>query len=70
MRRVRRAWLIHLLLIGFKARYAALVILLFTVVATVVFHPWWADPAEKISFLKNLAVMGGLLYVAAHGPGR
>lgn len=59
-----------MLVVGFKARVAAVVIFLFTLVVTVVFHPWWADPSQQIQFLKNLAVMGGLLYVAAHGAGR
>lgn len=59
-----------MLVVGFKARFAAVVILLFTIVATVLFHPWWSDPGQKIMFLKNLAVMGGLLYVAAHGAGK
>lgn len=59
-----------MLVVGFKVRAAALVIFLFTIVVTVVFHPWWADPAQKIDFLKNLAILGGLLYVAAHGAGK
>lgn len=59
-----------MLIVGFQARTAAVVILLFTVVTTVIFHPWWADPSQKIAFLKNLAIIGGLLYVAAHGAGR
>lgn len=58
-----------MLIVGFKTRFTAVVIFLFTIVLTVIFHPWWADPAQKIAFLKNLAIMGGLLYVAAHGAG-
>lgn len=62
------------LLIGFKARYAALILAIFTVAAAVLFHNYWAFPAEqvaaqKINFFKNLAVTGGLLFVAAFGPG-
>lgn len=59
-----------LLAVGFQTRLVATVIFLFTAVVTVVYHPWWSDPGQKISFLKNLAVMGGLLYAAAHGAGR
>jgi len=55
---------------GWKARWAAWAIFLFIIPATVIFHPAWADPAQVISFNKNLAIMGGMLYVALVGPGR
>jgi putative oxidoreductase len=63
-----------LLAIGYKARWAAFVIFLFTIPVTFVFHNFWAvDPAQvqmqQINFLKNLAMMGGLLMVVAFGPG-
>lgn len=62
------------LLVGFKARYAALVLALFTLAASVFFHNFWAMPAEQVMmqqlmFMKNLAVVGGLLFVAAFGAG-
>lgn len=59
-----------MLIVGFKARFAAIVLFLYTIAATVIFHPWWSDPSQKINFLKNLCIMGGMLYVAAHGAGR
>ena len=63
-----------LLLIGWKARWAALGIAFFTVVITFIFHSFWAIPAEQVmqqqqAFFKNIAVVGGLLTVAAWGPG-
>jgi putative oxidoreductase len=63
------------LLIGFKARWTALVMALFLVPATLLFHRYWsfegsARAAQKINFLKNLAIMGGLLMVSAQGAGR
>jgi putative oxidoreductase len=62
------------LLIGFKARWAALILALFTLVAAFLFHNFWAVPADQqmmqsINFFKNLAVVGGLLFVAANGAG-
>ncbi|WP_341702289.1 DoxX family protein [Ferrovibrio sp.] len=62
------------LLVGFKARYAALILGLFTLAAAVIFHNFWAVPAEQvmmqqINFFKNLAIVGGLLFVAAFGAG-
>ena len=64
-----------LLAIGFKARWSALVIGIFTIAAAVLFHDYWnADAASKmaqsINFWKNISITGGLLMVFAFGPGR
>lgn len=64
------------LAIGFQGRLAALGLVLFTVVATAIAHRFWevADPAaqqmQMIMFLKNVAIIGGLLHVWAGGVGR
>lgn len=55
---------------GWKARWAAWAIFLFLIPTTLIFHPAWADPSQTIQFNKNLAIMGGMLYVAFMGPGR
>ena len=62
------------LLAGFGTRIAALALALFTLVATVIFHAYWAMPAEQamvqqLMFFKNIAVVGGLLTLVAHGAG-
>ena len=62
------------LLAGFKARWAAAAMAVFSVAAGVIFHNFWALPAEQvmiqqIMFMKNLAMAGGLLFVVAYGPG-
>ena len=64
-----------LLLVGFKARWAALAMFVFLIPTTFVFHAFWAGPpdqmaGQQIHFLKNLAIMGGMLMVWAFGPGR
>ncbi len=64
-----------LLLAGWRTRWVALVLAAFTAVAAVFFHNYWAAPAEQvmmqqINFFKNLAIAGGLLFVATSGPGR
>jgi putative oxidoreductase len=63
-----------LLAVGWQARWVAAAFCGFTFLASVVFHPFWnADPASVMSqlnnFLKNLAIMGGMLYVMAYGAG-
>jgi len=64
-----------MLVTGWKARGAAVVLAVFTVVATFVFHAYWNSPADQalnqqIHFMKNVAIIGGLLGVVAHGSGR
>ena len=64
-----------MLAVGFKARWAALALALFTVPAMFIFHAYWSVPADQvlnqqIHFMKNLAIIGGLLSVFAHGSGR
>ncbi len=62
------------LIAGYRTRVAALVLAVFTIVASVFFHNYWAVPAEaqmvqQLLFFKNIAVVGGLLTLAAWGPG-
>ena len=65
-----------LLAIGFKARWAGLVLAIFTLAAGLLFHDYWnlSDAAQiaanKINFWKNVSIAGGMLMVFAFGPGR
>lgn len=57
------------LLIGYKARYAALGLAIFTFVVSFPFHGpgmWADDPVQQIMFMKNIAITGGLLFIAAY----
>ncbi|MBU0585228.1 MAG: DoxX family protein [Alphaproteobacteria bacterium] len=54
---------------GFQTRIAALVIAAFTVGATLIAHMDFADQTQQLFFMKNLAVTGGLLVLAAFGAG-
>lgn len=63
-----------LLLVGFQARWAALLLSLFTLATAVFFHNYWAVPADEVmmqtlNFNKNLGIAGGLLAFAAFGAG-
>jgi putative oxidoreductase len=58
-----------LLAIGFKARWAAAVLAIFTLAAALIFHTDFADANQATAFLKNLAMTGGMLYVIAYGAG-
>ena len=62
------------LALGLKARWAAGALAVFTLLATFLFHNFWAMPADQafvnqLMFMKNLAVIGGLLMVVAFGAG-
>lgn len=58
------------LLLGYRARAGGWLLFLFMIPTTVIFHTNFADPNQIIHFLKNLSIMGGLLYVAQYGAGR
>jgi len=63
------------LLSGYKIKYGVLMLLIFIVPATFIFHAFWAVPEEMVKiqtimFTKNIAIIGGLLSVLAHGAGR
>lgn len=63
-----------LLIVGWQARWAALALAAFTLVATFIFHRYWSLPAaqqmmQQLMFMKNLSIVGGLLFVFAFGAG-
>jgi putative oxidoreductase len=57
-----------LVISGLRARLGAILLLLFLVPTTLLFHGDVADPQERIQLLKNLSIMGGLLMVANRRP--
>ena len=63
------------LLLGFKTRWTAIVMAIFSVVTALFFHKYWSAPdamkmMQQINFNKNIAIAGGLLAIAAFGAGR
>jgi putative oxidoreductase len=64
-----------LVLTGFQAKSAALVIALWLIPVTLVFHHFWGIPGEQqqeqmVNFLKNVAIIGGLLILVYASPGK
>jgi putative oxidoreductase len=63
------------IIVGYKARIGAGLLFVFLVLATYFFHDFWTfeDPAEKqqqmISFMKNLSLMGTMIFLMANGSG-
>ena len=63
------------LIVGWEARAAAFVMFLYLGVVSVLLHNFWAAQGMaaagmQTQFLKNVGIMGGLLIIATHGPGR
>ena len=61
-------------LAGYRTRLAAGALAVFTLVAALFFHNFWAMPAEQqminsLMFNKNIAIFGGLLFLVAFGAG-
>jgi uncharacterized membrane protein YphA (DoxX/SURF4 family) len=50
-------------------RWGAVLLIIFLIPTTLVFHPFWANPDETIAFLKNLGLIGGLLLMYYVGAG-
>lgn len=63
-----------LLILGWRTRWVAWALVLYTVVATAVAHRYWSYPPEQAfnqmsHFFKNVSLIGGLVMLAACGPG-
>ena len=63
------------LMAGFYTRQAVVALAGFSLLTAIVFHNFWAVPqaeqmTQQINFMKNLAIAGGMLVLAAFGPGR
>ncbi len=63
------------LVIGFMTRWGAAILALFLIPVTLLYHNFWSlgggeAHIQMIHFLKNLAIIGGLLFVAVSGPGK
>ena len=60
--------------LGFKARWGASLLLVFLVLATYFFHPFWElegaqQMQENIQFMKNASMLGAMLLIVANGSG-
>ena len=63
-----------MLVFGFYTRWAAIGLAVFTVLAALIFHNFWAATeamrmSQQNNFMKNLSIAGGMLVLAVYGPG-
>lgn len=64
-----------MLLIGYRIRLGAWMLLIYWIPVTVITYSFWNDPPDEwrlnaVLFMRNIAVAGGLLMIAAHGGGK
>src|SRR6476620_835456 len=64
-----------MLVLGWNARWAALALAVYSAISALIFHRYWSVPADQVldqqtHFMKNVAIIGGLLFVFAHGSAR
>ena len=57
-----------LIIIGYRTQISAILLAMFCIATAVIFHFDFADQMQTIAFLKNFALAGGFLFIAAHGP--
>jgi putative oxidoreductase len=57
------------LALGYKTRFAAIILAVFAVLTALLFHADIGDQNQLVHALKNVAIAGGLLQLAAFGPG-
>lgn len=58
------------LILGLKIKWGAGALIIYTAIITLIFHTNLADQTQMIQFLKNLAIIGGLILIVNYGPGR
>lgn len=64
-----------MLLIGYRIRFGVWLLLIYWLPVTFIVYSFWNDPVatqrlHAILFMKNIAIAGGLLMIAAHGGGK
>ena len=64
-----------LVLIGYRSGFGAILLLLYWIPVTFIAHSWWNDPIElqreeSYAFMKNIAIIGGLMMIFVNGSGK
>jgi len=59
-----------LLIVGYKTKWAASVMALFTFTVAIIFHTNFSEGMQMIFFLKDIAIAGGFMIIIVYGPGK
>ena len=58
------------LIVGYKTKWAASIMALFTFVVAIIFHTDFSEGMQMMFFLKDLAIAGGFMIIIAYGPSK
>ena len=59
-----------LLIVGYKTKWVASILALFTFSVAIIFHTDFSEEMKKILFLKDIAIAGGFMIIAAYGSSK
>ena len=59
-----------LLIVGYKTKWAASIMALFTFSVAIIFHTDFGEELQMVLFLKDIAIAGGFMIIVAYGPGK
>ena len=59
-----------LLIVGYKTRWAASIMALFTFTVAIIFHTDFSEGMQLVFFLKDIAIAGGFMIIVAYGPSK
>ena len=59
-----------LLIIGYRTKWAASVMTLFTFTVAIIFHTNFSEGMQMMLFLKDIAIVGGFMIIIVYGPGK
>jgi putative oxidoreductase len=57
-------------ILGYYTRFGALLLLIFLIPTTIIFHTNFDDPIQIVMLMKNISMFGGCLVLLGMGPGR
>ena len=59
-----------LLIVGYKTKWSASIMALFTFTVAIIFHTDFSEGMQMILFLKDIAIAGGFMIIVAYGPSK
>ena len=59
-----------LLIVGYKTKWTASIMALFTFTVAIIFHTDFSEGMQLVFFLKDIAIAGGFMIIVAYGPGK
>ena len=59
-----------LLIVGYKTKWSASIMALFTFTVAIIFHTDFSEGMQMMFFLKDMAIAGGFMIIVTYGPGK